>query len=242
MSAPNVQRGRLVLCRLVRQRVVLRGDIVVELIAIEGDVVRLLCDAPTKIPILREELIPKRHRLLLPPPKRVTDPIRSSLETLTVTAADPPPLRPGPEAVIGVGIEIDACVSRVRIGSAGFDPTVLGEALAVATRLSTEWRSRGKPCLDQRLLAGSPLTRQSAEGGGGGARRQWGRRATPHTPDTQAISGESSRCSPLSNCPRTRADHDLYPQRSHGTRDIFGTLDTKKVPPWTTRNRWSGRR
>lgn len=62
MSAPDVQRGRLVLCRFVGQRVVLRGDIVVELVAIEGDQVRLLFDAPREIPILREELIPTRHR------------------------------------------------------------------------------------------------------------------------------------------------------------------------------------
>lgn len=86
MSAPNVQRGRLVLCRFAGQRVVLRGDIIVELIAIEGDQVRLLFDAPKEVPILREELIPKRHRLLLPPPKGASCPVRSSLEPLIEAA------------------------------------------------------------------------------------------------------------------------------------------------------------
>lgn len=95
MSAPSLQRGRLVLCRFVGQRVVLRGDIVVELVAIEGNRVRLLFDGPTEIPILREELIPKRHRLQLPPPKGAPGSIRSSLDPSTEAAAHPTPRNQG---------------------------------------------------------------------------------------------------------------------------------------------------
>lgn len=83
--------------------------------------------------------------------------------------------------MIDPGIEIEAGVSRVRIGLAGLDLTAPGEALAIATRIIAEWRSRGAPCLDKRLLVGSPPIRQSARGGGGGARRQWGRRAASHS-------------------------------------------------------------
>lgn len=71
-----------------------------------------------------------------------------------------------------IGIEVGAGACRVRIGRAGLDLTILGEAPTIAARLPAEWRSRRAPCLDKRLLVGSPLTRQSASGGG--ARRQRG--------------------------------------------------------------------
>lgn len=68
MSAVDTQRSRLVLCRFAGQRIVIGGDIVVELVAMEGKQVRLLFDAPRTASIVREELIPKKHRLGFPKP------------------------------------------------------------------------------------------------------------------------------------------------------------------------------
>ena len=60
MSRDEPQAGRpvvLILTRKVEQGIVIDGDVVVRVLAVDGERVKLGIEAPKSVPVLREELI-----------------------------------------------------------------------------------------------------------------------------------------------------------------------------------------